>query len=278
MLLKRRLFVAGSLALTASPHSLAQGIPDLDVPYVTTPDSVVLSMLDMAYTTEQDHALDLGSGDGRIPITAALRYGASAAGVEIDPRLVALSQSNANKLGVQQRVQFSAQDLFAYDLGQASVITMYLLPAVNMRLRPALLKLKAGTRLVSHDWDMQDWLPDAQRVVPAPGKAVGLIKQAKLMAWTVPAQLQGPVKGTINMAGTNSSTMVLQGQIDQRFQVIEGGELAWQNTLARIQTGTIHGASFELTAWAPTQRQRWRITGQQLPSGELRLQAAPQTS
>jgi SAM-dependent methyltransferase len=158
---------------------------DLDVPYITTPDNVVLTILSIAGVTSRDFVLDLGSGDGRIPITAAARFGARGLGVEIDPTLVELSKDNAKLAKVEKLVDFKEQDLFATDFSQASVITMYLLPDVNLKLKPALQKLKPGTRIVSHDWDMGDWIPDRTEVVAAPDKKVGLIKQSKIMLWVV---------------------------------------------------------------------------------------------
>jgi precorrin-6B methylase 2 len=160
-------------------------VQDLDVPFVTTPDNVVLKILEMAGVSEQDFLLDLGSGDGRIPITAALKHRARGLGVEIDPQLVWRSKENAKTAKVEHLVDFKVQDLFDTDLSQASVITMYLLPDVNMKLRPALQKLKAGTRIVSHDWDMGDWAATRTERVAAPDKKVGLIKESKIMLWVV---------------------------------------------------------------------------------------------
>ena len=193
--MSRRLILLGCLALGAtgcknlSVGSQSSDIPaqaqDLDVPYITTPDNVVMTILNIAGVTAKDFVLDLGSGDGRIPITAAARFGAKGLGVEIDPNLVEISQANAKRARVEQLVDFKVQDLFETDLAQASVITMYLLPDVNLKLKPALQKLKPGTRIVSHDWDMGDWRPDRTEVVAAPDKKVGLIKQSKIMLWVV---------------------------------------------------------------------------------------------
>jgi SAM-dependent methyltransferase len=158
---------------------------DLDVPFVTTPDNVVLKILDIAGVSDLDFLLDLGSGDGRIPITAAVQRRTRGLGVEIDPQLVWRSKENAKIAKVDHLVDFKVQDLFDTDLSQASVITMYLLPDVNMKLRPALQKLKPGTRIVSHDWDMGDWPASRIEKVAAPDKKVGLIKESKIMLWVV---------------------------------------------------------------------------------------------
>jgi len=162
-----------------------------EVPFITTPDHVTLAMLTLAGVGSSDHLIDLGSGDGRIVITAALRFGASGLGVEIDPALVTRSRDNARQAGVAQRVEFRTQDLFDTPLSTASVITMYLLPQVNMALRPRLLALTPGTRIVSHDWELGDWRPDRTLTVAVPNKAVGLEKLSRLHLWTVPAQLHG---------------------------------------------------------------------------------------
>ena len=158
---------------------------DTDVPYVITPQTVVDAMLELAAVGPSDHLIDLGSGDGRIGITAAQRWGTRGLGVEIDPNLVRLARNRAQQGGVADKVRFEAQDLFATDLSPASVITLYLLPAVNLMLRPRLQALRPGTRIVSHDWDMGDWQPQKTIEVPAPGKPVGLRKVSRLMLWTV---------------------------------------------------------------------------------------------
>jgi SAM-dependent methyltransferase len=160
---------------------------DVDVPFIVTPDLVTHAMLKLAGVRACDHVIDLGSGDGRIVITAAKQFGATGLGVEIVPDLVHKSRENARKAGVADRVMFVEQDLFATDLARATVITMYLLPEVNLQLRPRLLALKPGTRVVSHDWDMGDWPPDRTIVVDAPDKPIGREKWSRLHLWTVPA-------------------------------------------------------------------------------------------
>jgi hypothetical protein len=134
--------------------------PDLDVPYVPTPPRVVSAMLEVAQVGKDDVLYDLGSGDGRIPITAAKQFGTRGVGVDIDPERVQEATANAQRAGVSDRVQFRQQDLFETDLSEATVVTLYLLPQVNLDLRPRLLQLKPGTRIVSHSFDMGDWKPD----------------------------------------------------------------------------------------------------------------------
>lgn len=149
-----------------------------DVVYVPTPQDVVEAMLEMAGVKKGDVLYDLGSGDGRIPVTAAKRFGIRAVGIDIDPARVAEANTNARAAGVTDLVTFRNADLFETDLSEASVVTLYLLPALNLKLRPKLLKeLKPGSRIVSHAFDMGDWKPDETRVVG--GRTVYL--------WTVPA-------------------------------------------------------------------------------------------
>ncbi|BAZ20610.1 hypothetical protein NIES4073_14860 [Kalymmatonema gypsitolerans NIES-4073] len=153
-----------------------------NVPYVPTPEKVVDRMLQLANVSSNDVLYDLGSGDGRIPITAVQKYGASrATGIEINPELVQRSRENSQKAGVSDRVTFLQQDLFQTDLSQATVVTLYLLPSVNVQLRPKLLQeLKPGTRIISHDFDMGEWKPE--RVERVKGSA----RQHTIYYWVVP--------------------------------------------------------------------------------------------
>ena len=142
----------------------------LDVPYVPTKEPVVDRMLQMAKIKPGDVIYDLGCGDGRIVIAAAKRFGIRGVGIDIDPQRIAEAQENAKKAGVADRVQFIQGDLFDADIKGASVVTLYLLPEVNMRLRPKLLSdLKPGTRVVSHNYDMGDWKPEQSAKVTVDG-------------------------------------------------------------------------------------------------------------
>ena len=155
-----RLVVSASLALCALP-ALADKARAPDVVYVPTPQHVVEDMLRLADVRKGDVLYDLGSGDGRIPVTAARRYGVRAVGIDIDPTRIREAQQNAQKSGVTRLVRFRQQDLFQTDLREATVVTLYLLPELNLRLRPRLLEqLRPGTRVVSHQFDMGDWQPD----------------------------------------------------------------------------------------------------------------------
>lgn len=177
-----------ALTLAAGLQGAQAQVLDTDVPFVVTPDNVTREMLRLAGVKASDYVIDLGSGDGRIVIVAARQFGARGLGVEIVPELVAKSRDNARRAGVADRVEFRVQDLFATDLSPATVITMYLLPEVNLQLRPRLLALKPGTRIVSHDWDMGDWKPDRVITVEAPDKPIGREKVSRLYLWTVPAR------------------------------------------------------------------------------------------
>ena len=172
-----------SLTSIALSTSLAAGqVPaetteyNKDVPYVPSPDAVVSKMLEMAKVGPKDVVYDLGSGDGRIVIAAA-RKGARAVGVDIDPERIKESNENARSAGVTKRVKFVQQNLFDTDFREASVVTLYLLPGVNMKLRPKLLtQLRPGTRIVSHSFNMGDWKPARSEVVDG----------ANVYLWIVP--------------------------------------------------------------------------------------------
>jgi len=203
-----------------------------EVPFITTPDNVTLALLQLAEVQAGDRLVDLGSGDGRIVITAARRFGARGLGVEIVPDLVAQSRANARKAGVAERAEFREQDLFATDLRGFSVVTMYLLPELNLQLRPRLLMLPAGTRVVSHDWDMGDWAPDRSVVLDAPDKRIGREKKSTVHLWVVPAPVQGlwcapgaqlqvtqrfqAFSATLSSPGLAAPVMVFDGRIATR--------------------------------------------------------------
>ena len=145
-----------------APFFLAPAALAVDVPFVPTPELVVERMLDMAKVGPQDVVYDLGSGDGRIVIAAARKRGARGVGIDIDPARISESRENARKAGVTKRVEFRQEDLFKAEIGDATVVTLYLLPSLNLKLKPKLLAdLKPGTRVVSYGFDMGDWKPNA---------------------------------------------------------------------------------------------------------------------
>jgi precorrin-6B methylase 2 len=166
---------AGVLALAPAR---AQEEGELEVPYVPTPENVVAKMLELANVKKADVLYDLGSGDGRIVVTAARKYGVHAVGYDLNPERIQEANENAKKAGVTSQVEFRQKDLFTADLREASVVTLYLLPSVNLKLRPKLFsELKPGSRVVSHDFDMGDWAPD---------KTVDLDGH-KVYFWVIPA-------------------------------------------------------------------------------------------
>ena len=161
------------------------------MPYVPTPFEVVYAMLEVAHVGPGDTVMDLGSGDGRIVIVAAEKYGARGVGIELKPELVELSNENASKAGVADRAQFRRADLFETDMRGVSVLTMYLLPSVNLSLRLRILdQLAPGARVVSHSFDMGDWAPDEHLVVGG----------ADVYFWIVPANAAGTWRLTVSSA------------------------------------------------------------------------------
>ena len=177
MMVAWRLLMCAALGVTAGAHAQF----NFDVPYVPTPPVVVEEMLRLADVRAEDFVIDLGSGDGRVVIAAVKKFGARGIGVDLDPDRIQESEYNAGVAGVTDRVEFQRQDLFKFDISRASVITMYLLPSVNTRLRPRLLsELKPGTRIVSHDFDLGDWAPDAKSTV-----------RKNVFLWIVPAKVEG---------------------------------------------------------------------------------------
>jgi SAM-dependent methyltransferase len=182
---QRRLALRASLLLAAptllgAREAFAQDTPALDVPYVPTPQIVVDRMIELGQVDAKDVLYDLGCGDGRLVITAA-KKGARAMGVDLNPVRIAEAKENAKKAGVTDRVEFKVANLFTTDVSPASVVTLYLLPEVNMKIRPQLWKqLKVGTRVVSHAFDMGDWAPEQTERVD--GKTI--------YAWTITEKLK----------------------------------------------------------------------------------------
>lgn len=206
--------------------SCANGEVQRDVPFVPTPEEVAAEMLRLANVKESDVVYDLGCGDGRIVITAAKQYGARGIGVDIDPQRIADSKANATKAGVADRVQFVNRSLFEMDMSDATVVTLYLLPSVNVKLRPKLLReLRPGTRVVSHSFDMEDWEPDAS--VNVDGRRVHF--------WVIPAQVKGAWQANLPTAnGAQQATL----ELDQKYQVVTGqakiGEMTIPITGAKL--------------------------------------------
>ncbi|MEK6593585.1 MAG: methyltransferase domain-containing protein [Pseudomonadota bacterium] len=191
-----------------------------DTPYVPTPQNVVDKMLEVAKVGPGDYVIDLGSGDGRMIITAAKKHGARGFGVDLDKRLVALSNKNAAKAGVADRAKFYARDLYETDVSRATVLTIYLLPEVNLMVRSRLLAmLKPGTRMVSHDYDFGEWPPDLSLVMDAPGKPVGRDQKSKVFYWMVPAKASGKWRWQFAVEGKAQD---FELDLNQKFQKIDG--------------------------------------------------------
>ncbi|MFN3726030.1 MAG: class I SAM-dependent methyltransferase [Allosphingosinicella sp.] len=188
------------------PATLAGQRPDLDVPFVSTEYDIVRAMLDLAGTNGDDFVIDLGSGDGRIPIIAARDKGARGLGVDLDPARIRESTANALRAGVADRVTFRQQDLFVTPLADATVLTLYLLPEINMQLRPRILgEMRPGARVVSNTFDMGDWQSDARRTV----------QNTNIFLWIIPARVEG--RWQLRTAD-GEATLTLR----QQFQQVSG--------------------------------------------------------
>lgn len=204
------------LALGASAVACAV---ESGVPYVPTPQQVVERMLEIAKVGPQDYLIDLGSGDGRIVVTAARKFGARGFGVDLNPARIMESVENAAKAGVSDRAAFNQRDLFETDLSDATVITMYLLPRVNLALRPKLLGLKPGTRLVSHDFSMDDWKPDAYVEMETNEKYGNTGGDSSIYFWIVPARAGGSWQWQLTIGG---KPLAYELALEQKYQMISG--------------------------------------------------------
>jgi hypothetical protein len=222
--------VGPALAQPAADFQPTVGQEGKDVIWVPTAQALVDRMLDMAKVTPDDYVIDLGSGDGRTVITAAKR-GARALGIEYNPDMVALSERNAAKEGVADRAKFMKTDLFEFDFSQATVLTMFLLPDINLRLRPKILNMKPGTRVVSNSFNMGDWNADETAEVKE-----GCTSYCKTFFWVVPAQVEGKWR-------LPEGELTLQ----QKYQVISG-TLKSKRGMARISNGKLRGDRIAFTA------------------------------
>ncbi|MBY0269985.1 MAG: class I SAM-dependent methyltransferase [Burkholderiales bacterium] len=252
----------GAIALAALCWQ-AVAVRASDVPYVPTPMNVVDAMLVLGGVGPGDYLIDLGSGDGRISIRAATRFGTPGMGVDIDDRLVRLAQAEAQKQGVAGKVAFAARNLFDTDLSRATVITAYLLHSVNLRLRPMLFEqLKPGTRVVSHDFDFADWPPDQKITIDVPDKVYGP-PRSDIMLWVIPANFAGVWQWSL------PGSPVYEARLEQKFQMLVGAAMAQGQPLslaaAQVKGDTV---SFTLNGAAGVQRYSGRIDGNVI-SGEV---------
>jgi hypothetical protein len=231
----------------ASIAALPAGAQDYgDTPYVQTPQNVVDRMLEVAKVGPKDFVIDLGSGDGRMIITAAKKHGARGFGVDLDRRLVMLSNRLAAKAGVADRAVFYERDIYQTDVSPATVVTIYLLPEVNLMMRPILLsKLKPGTRVVSHDYDMGEWPPDLAFTMEAPGKPVGRDQTSKVFYWVVPARASG--RWMWQAASESAGPRAFELVLNQNFQHVEG-TLAADGKTVSIEDAKLVGDRLTFTA------------------------------
>jgi precorrin-6B methylase 2 len=259
------MLAAGVVGFAQQPQQPQQFKPEVgqhgkDVVWVPTPQVLVDKMLDMAKVTPDDYLMDLGSGDGITVISAAKR-GVRALGIEYNPDMVELSTANAERAGVSGKATFLKADLFETDFSDATVITMFLLPAINMKLRPKLLELKPGTRIVSNSFNMEDWIADETETVTE-----GCETWCTAMLWIVPAKVEGrwqtqdgeltmsqtfqQVSGTLQSGA--ASTAITDGRLlgDEISMTINGAQYA----------GRVNGTAIDGTVTAAGKTVPWKAT------------------
>lgn len=237
---------AAPLAKAQSPQPFEPqiGQPGKDVIWVPTPDELITAMLRMGRVGPDDYLVDLGSGDGKIPIAAARDFAARAHGVEYNPDMIALSRHRAQEAGVAGRATFERGDIFAVDFSQATVVTLYLLPSLNLKLRPTLMAMRPGTRVISHAFDMGAWRPDDE--VTAGGSMAYL--------WVVPAQAAG--RWRLDLPGLGPTTI----SFEQTFQTLQGEARTRDGRAVALQNPRLRGAWLEFDLVEERGR-AWRIAG-----------------
>ena len=247
--------LSAQTATQQKPFQPTVGQPGKDVIWVPTADTLVAKMLDMAKVTPQDYVIDLGSGDGRTVIAAAKR-GAGALGIEYDPDMVDLSKKNAAAAGVGDKATFVKADIFETDFSKATVLTMFLLPQINVKLRPTILDMKPGTRVVSNSFTMEDWQPDDTAMVQE-----NCTNWCTAFLWIVPAKVQGTWRtadGDLTLTqqyqmitGTLGTTPISEGRL-------RGNEITFTAGGATY-TGQVNGNAMQGTTspggrWSATKR------------------------
>ena len=211
-----RLSIALLLLLPLGGLAQSWAWDDGTVPYVQSPPEVVDRMLRLADPKPGELLIDLGSGDGRIVIEAARKYRTRGLGVDIDPNLVELARTNARKAGVESLARFEAKDFFELDFGNADIVTAYLLPEINLKLMPKLLKMKPGSRLVTHDFDMGPWQADETIELAVAEKLIGPIGRSKVFLFVVPADVRGTWRSNVPEHGGH-----WEFRIKQTYQKLE---------------------------------------------------------
>lgn len=270
MLARRGVVVLALAAFAATAAAQAQKKEDFtpqvgqagkDVIWVPTPEDLVERMLRMAQTTPNDFVIDLGSGDGRIAIAAAKKFNARSMGIEYNPDMVEVSNRNASKEGVAGQARFIKADIFETDFSQATVITMYLLPGLNLKLRPKLLDMKPGTRLVSHQFNMDDWQPDE----------ITNIDGRRAYFWLIPAKAAGTWRFQSGSEG-------LDVTLEQKYQMLEGTvKLGTVN--AGLRDAKLHGdmISFAFVDQGGLRRDfAGRVNGNVI-EGTMKLETGPES-
>jgi SAM-dependent methyltransferase len=237
---------SGAAQTPADPEAYkpSLGVAGKDVFWVPTPQVLAQRMLELAGVSERDYVIDLGSGDGRIVIEAAKR-GARALGIEYNPDMVAYSRRVAEKEGVGDRARFLQGDIFANDFSPATVLTLFLLPELNLRLRPLILKMRPGTRIVSHYFDMGEWMPD-ERLIVTPAEGCPQMHCEGLL-WVVPAQVEGRwqmPRGELTLT--------------QAFQTLSGFLTDGGATIS-LAGGRLAGD--EISFWIGSERYQGRVEG-----------------
>ena len=252
----RKLFFSMLFSAAAMVSGQCWAWDDGMTPFVVSPDAVVERMLYLAQPKAGDRLIDLGSGDGRIVIEAAKRFGATGLGVDIDPRLVELARTNARRANVEKLARFEVRDLFETDLHGVNVVTMYLLPEVNLELVPRLVEqLKPGARIVSHDYDLGPWPFDEMIELALAEKMVGPLGRSRVFLWVVPADARGKWQFDLPEFGG-----LWQFQIAQKYQVLDvdarvvnsagGGSMVVRGARLRgeeirlAMTGTVSGKGY----------------------------------
>jgi hypothetical protein len=247
----------------AAGQAAAQELSKL--PYVPTPQIVVDEMLKMANVTAKDFVIDLGSGDGRMILTAAKTFKANGLGVDIDSKLVELSNGAAKSQGLDERAKFIEQDMFKADISKATVVTLYVLPDFMEKLRPKLLKeLKPGTRIVAHDYYMSGWYPDRQAALTVPEKvAANGTDKAYLYLWIVPSMVSGHWRMELDLGAGKPLPVVLS--FNQEYQILNAAAETILGSL-KIESATIQGEEldFFLTVGTTNYRFTGRVQGDKL--------------
>jgi precorrin-6B methylase 2 len=251
---------SGAQDKAAQEYKPEVGQEGKDVIWVPTPQPLVDKMLDIAKVTPRDYVIDLGSGDGRTVITAAKR-GARALGIEYNPNMVALSKRNAEKEGVLGKAQFRQADLFKTDFSDATVLTMFLLPDINIKLRPKILDMKPGTRVVSNSFTMEDWQADETSSV---SQAEGCESYCTAYLWIVPAKVEGVWRSGDGELSLTQKFQMVSGRLKRadRLTPVSGGRLNGDairfNVGDAVYTGRVHGDVIEGTVRSGGHTQKWQ--------------------